>query len=69
MAADRADFTFNVRDLSQDTFYIGAVQTAGNKLVFPGLVGFELAPGATKEEAQEIAQYLREHIRGVLYIK
>jgi hypothetical protein len=42
---------------------------AGDKLVLPALLGFDLAPGTSIEKAQEVARYMREHIRGIHYIK
>ena len=55
---DRADFTFVAK---------AAEQLAGDKLVLPGLIGFDLAPGTTFEQAKEIADYMRKHIRGIHY--
>ena len=54
---DRADFTFVAK---------AAEQLAGDKLVLPGLIGFDLAPGTTFEQAKEIADYMRKHIRGII---
>ena len=46
---DRADFTFVAKEYHQQTPWIAAEQLAGNKLVLPGLIGFDLAsPGAGK---------------------
>ena len=42
---DRADFTFVAKEYHQRTPWIAAEQLAGDKLVLPGLIGFDLAPG------------------------
>ena len=44
---DRADFTFVAKEYHQRTPWIAAEQLAGDKLVLPGLIGFDLAPGTT----------------------
>ena len=54
---DRADFTFVAKEYHQRTPWIAAEQLAGDKLVLPGLIGFDLAPGTTFEQAKEIADY------------
>jgi hypothetical protein len=56
---DRADFTFVAKEYHQRTPWIAAEQLAGDKLVLPGLIGFDLAPGTTFEQAKEIADYMR----------
>jgi len=57
---DRADFTFVAKEYHQRTPWIAAEQLAGDKLVLPGLIGFDLAPGTTFEQAKEIADYMRK---------
>ena len=64
---DRADFTFVAKEYHQRTPWIAAEQLPGDKLVLPGLIGFDLAPGTTFEQAKEIADYMRKHIRGMHY--
>ncbi|MGC2408715.1 MAG: hypothetical protein WA441_01530 [Methyloceanibacter sp.] len=64
-----ADFTFIVKEYHQGTFVIGAEQLDGDRLVLPTLLGFELAPGTSIEKAQEVARYMREHIRGIHYME
>jgi hypothetical protein len=64
---DRADFTFVAKEYHQRTPWIAAEQLAGDKLVLPGPIGFDLAPGTTFEQAKEIADYMRKHIRGIHY--
>ena len=59
---DRADFTFVAKEYHRRTPWIAAEQLAGDKLVLPGLIGFDLAPGTTFEQAKEIADYMRKHI-------
>jgi hypothetical protein len=64
---ERADFTFVAKEYHQRTPWIAAEQLAGDKLMLPGLIGFDLAPGTTFEQAKEIADYMRKHIRGIHY--
>jgi hypothetical protein len=42
-------------------------QLAGDKWMLPGLIGFDLAPGATFEQAKEITDFMRKLIRGMHY--
>jgi hypothetical protein len=62
-----SDFTFVAKEYHQRTPWIAAEQLAGDPLVLPGLIGFDLAPGTTFEQAKEIADYMRKHIRGIHY--
>jgi hypothetical protein len=58
--AERADFTFVVKEGSQGKPWIAAEQLTGG-----GLICFDLVPGTTMDQAQELARHMRTHIRGI----
>ena len=58
--AERADFTFVVKEGSQGKPWIAAEQLTGG-----GLICFDLVPGTTIDQAQELARHMRKHIRGI----
>jgi hypothetical protein len=64
MATDRGEFTFVVKEGSEDQASIVAEPTSDMPNA-PGLIGFDLVPGTTFEQAQDIASFMRQFIRGI----
>ena len=64
MVTDRGEFTFVVKEGPEDQPFVAAEPTSDMPNA-PGLIGFDLAPGATLEQAQDIARFMRQHIRGI----
>ena len=62
---ERAKFTFVVKEYVSGTPWILAEQLSGEMPNLRGTIGFDLAPGTTLDQAKEIAEYMREHIRGL----
>jgi hypothetical protein len=58
--AERADFMFVVKEGSQGKPWIAAEQLIGG-----GLICFDLVPGTTIDQAQELATHMRKRIRGI----
>ena len=58
--AERADFTFVVKEGSLGKPWIAAEQLTGG-----GLICFDLVPGTTMDQAHELASHMRKHIRGI----
>jgi hypothetical protein len=66
--AKRADLSFVAADGGNGTFWIRADQiSAEGGLAMSALLGFELAPNTTRQEALEIADYMNRHIKAVYY--
>jgi hypothetical protein len=63
---ERAEVTFTVKEFVSGTPWIAVEQVSGDKPVLPGLLGFDLMPSTSLEQATEIASYLRKHIRGLM---
>jgi hypothetical protein len=61
---ERAEVAFVVKEGGDGKLHIVAEPTADMKNV-RGLIGFDLKPGTTLEQAREIAKYMRQHIRGI----
>jgi hypothetical protein len=61
---ERAEFNFVVKQLVSGTPWIMAEQISGPQIL-DRLLGFDLAPGTTLEQAHEIAAYMRRHISGL----
>ena len=64
MTTHRGEFTFVVKEGSKDQPVIIAEPTSDMPNA-SGLIGFDLALGTTLEQAQDIAKFMREHIRGI----
>jgi hypothetical protein len=62
---ERAKFTLTVKEHSSGISWIAAEQLSGEMASINGLIGFDLVPGTTLDQATEIAKYLRQHIRGL----
>ena len=61
---DRQDVTFVVKEGPEGEASIVAepeFEIAG----FSGLVGFDLQPGTSLEQARQVAELMRTHIRGI----
>ncbi|MGI8723870.1 MAG: hypothetical protein ACR2J1_00545 [Methyloceanibacter sp.] len=64
MTTDRQDVTFVVKEGPDGETAIVAepeFEIAG----FSGLVGFDLQPGTSLEQARHVAELMRSHIRGI----
>jgi hypothetical protein len=61
---ERAEFTFVVKERPAGEPSIVAEPTS-QMPGFRGLIGLDLKPGTTLEQAKEVAKYLRQHIRGL----
>jgi mannose/fructose-specific phosphotransferase system component IIA len=66
---ERAEFTFIAMDFVSGTPWNVAEQLSGDMPTLRGTLGFELAAGTTLNQTNEIAKYMREHIRGLSFTK
>jgi hypothetical protein len=62
---ERAEFTFTVKEGASGKPWIAAEPLGGDMPSLRGLLGFDLAPGTTLEQAHSLAKYMRENIRGL----
>jgi hypothetical protein len=64
MPTHRANVTFRVKEPGADPV-ISVEQLGGDVEIVPEHIYFELASGTSMKEAQKIATYLNENIKGV----
>lgn len=63
---ERAEFTFVVKEGDRGTTPWIAAEPLGRDMPsLRGLLGFDLVPGTTLEQARGFAKYMRENIRGL----
>jgi hypothetical protein len=59
-------FTFAPIPAQEGSFCIQALQEEGDEPVLPSLLGFELKPGTSFDGAWQVAQYMKNHITGMI---
>lgn len=66
---DRARFQFSAREyvVGSGMRYIKAEPTEGELAGLDGMLGFELLPGTTLDQAREIAEYLNDRLVAITY--
>ena len=66
---ERARFQFSAREyvVASGTRYIKAEPTEGELAGLDGMLGFELLPGTTLDQAKEIADYLNDRLGAIIY--
>jgi hypothetical protein len=66
---ERARFQFSAREyvVGSGMRYIKAEPTEGELAGLDGMLGFDLLPGTTLDEAREIAEYLNDRIGAIAY--
>ena len=65
ITTERAPFDFRVKQFPSGAPWIVAEQISGDMPSLRGLLGFDLEPGTTLQEAGELASHMRKHIRGL----
>jgi hypothetical protein len=63
---ERAQYSFVVKEFVSGTPWIMAEWVSGPNIL-GGMLGFDLAPGTTLEQAHEIAAFMRKHIAGLSF--
>jgi hypothetical protein len=64
---ERGEFRFTVKEAGDGRPWIAA-EPAGDSLTsLPGLLGFELRPGSTYEDAKTVASFMNLHIAGITH--
>lgn len=66
---DRARFQFSAREyvVGSGMRYIKAEPIEGELAGLDGMLGFELLPGTTLDQAREIAEYLNDRLVAITY--
>jgi len=62
---ERAEFVFKVKEFSSGVPWIAAEPLSEELRGVRGLLGFDLMPGTTFDQAKEIAAYMEKHIKSI----